>query len=165
MNEELMHALSESAMQLRLMMATQFIRPMKEMDRNSLPPGYHHVLHCLVMNHGKPVSMTVLSQSAWVSKPNLTNLVNRLCQEGLVERRQDPKDRRVITIALTEKGISFLQRQKLDLMEFMKARLSTLETAELKKAKDAMDQLVEVFTVLKANQNHQGAGKDNDERI
>jgi DNA-binding MarR family transcriptional regulator len=45
-----------------------------------------------------------LSRLLLVTSGNLTGIVDRLVQQSLVERRPDPKDRRVIRVALTEKG-------------------------------------------------------------
>lgn len=45
-----------------------------------------------------------LSRLLLVTSGNLTGIVDRLEQQKLVERRPDDKDRRVIRVALTEKG-------------------------------------------------------------
>lgn len=45
-----------------------------------------------------------LSRLLLVTSGNLTGIVDRLEEQGLVERRPDEKDRRVIRVALTEKG-------------------------------------------------------------
>jgi DNA-binding MarR family transcriptional regulator len=45
-----------------------------------------------------------LSRLLLVTSGNLTGIVDRLEQQQLVERRPDAKDRRVIRVALTEKG-------------------------------------------------------------
>lgn len=45
-----------------------------------------------------------LSRLLLVTSGNLTGIVDRLEDQGLVERRPDTRDRRVIRVALTEKG-------------------------------------------------------------
>ena len=45
-----------------------------------------------------------LSRLLLVTSGNLTGIVDRLEQQRLVERRPDGKDRRVIRVALTDKG-------------------------------------------------------------
>ncbi len=45
-----------------------------------------------------------LSRLLLVTSGNLTGIVDRLVEQRLVERRPDAKDRRVIRVALTEKG-------------------------------------------------------------
>jgi DNA-binding MarR family transcriptional regulator len=45
-----------------------------------------------------------LSRLLLVTSGNLTGIVDRLVQQRLVERRPDEKDRRVIRVALTERG-------------------------------------------------------------
>jgi len=45
-----------------------------------------------------------LSRLLLVTSGNLTGIVDRLEEQRLVERRPDAKDRRVIRVALTDKG-------------------------------------------------------------
>jgi DNA-binding MarR family transcriptional regulator len=51
-----------------------------------------------------------LSRLLLVTSGNLTGIVDRLVEQGLVERRPDTKDRRVIRVALTDKGRSVTER-------------------------------------------------------
>jgi len=53
---------------------------------------------------GGPLTMTELGQRLMVSGGNMTGLTDRLEREGLVERRNDPADRRVQRISLTPRG-------------------------------------------------------------
>ncbi|MCP6313249.1 MarR family winged helix-turn-helix transcriptional regulator, partial [Klebsiella pneumoniae] len=39
-----------------------------------------------------------------VSGGNVTGITDRLVEEGLIERRDDPRDRRAYTVCLTDKG-------------------------------------------------------------
>ena len=54
--------------------------------------------------HDGPMSMGELSKRLMVSNGNVTNLVDRLTGEGLVERAPSPDDRRVQMVSLTPKG-------------------------------------------------------------
>ncbi|MEE2996098.1 MAG: MarR family transcriptional regulator [Pseudomonadota bacterium] len=54
--------------------------------------------------HEGPMSMGELSKRLMVSNGNVTGLVDRLANEGLVDRRPAPEDRRVQMVSLTEKG-------------------------------------------------------------
>ena len=51
-----------------------------------------------------PVAMVSLARSLHCHDSNVTGLVDRLEQRGLIERRGDRKDRRVKLIALTKEG-------------------------------------------------------------
>ncbi len=50
------------------------------------------------------MKMRELSQRLMVTGGNVTGLTDRLVAEGLVERRDDPHDRRACTVALTAEG-------------------------------------------------------------
>jgi len=51
-----------------------------------------------------PVTMSRLSDRLLVSNGNVTGLVSRLVEGGLVERNADPDDRRTLYVSLTAKG-------------------------------------------------------------
>ena len=58
-----------------------------------------------------PNGMTLgeLSQRMMVSNGNITGLVDRLCEQGLIHRRPSPKDRRVQIVSLTAAGQKFFR--------------------------------------------------------
>jgi DNA-binding MarR family transcriptional regulator len=51
-----------------------------------------------------PITMTQLTSYLLVSNGNLTGLVNRLVEDGLISRESDPDDRRAQRVVLTERG-------------------------------------------------------------
>jgi DNA-binding MarR family transcriptional regulator len=59
--------------------------------------------------HRAPKAMTLgeLSQRMMVSNGNVTGLVDRLLEQGLVSRRPSPKDRRAQLVSLTAEGRRF----------------------------------------------------------
>ena len=60
-----------------------------------------------------PVRMTDVSRRLMISKPAATQVVNRLVENGLVERLSDDSDRRVVYIKATEAGRAFYE-EKMD---------------------------------------------------
>ncbi len=54
--------------------------------------------------HPKGLKMRELSKRLMVTGGNVTGLTDKLVEEGLVERREDPRDRRVYTVLLTAAG-------------------------------------------------------------
>ena len=60
-----------------------------------------------------PVRMTDVSRRLAISKPAATQVVNRLVQNGRVERLSDESDRRVVYIRATEAGRAFYE-EKMD---------------------------------------------------
>lgn len=54
--------------------------------------------------HPEGLTMSVLSRYLMVTGGNVTGLTDRLVAEGLVERHDDPADRRACTVRLTAEG-------------------------------------------------------------
>ena len=63
----------------------------------------YDVLYALTKADG-PVRLTDLHRRVLLSQPALSRMVDRLVERGLVERREDAGDRRVVRLALTDAG-------------------------------------------------------------
>ena len=59
-----------------------------------------------------PRRITELAASEGVTQPTVTALVTSLERAGLVERRSDPADRRVVMVAITEAGSAYLRARR-----------------------------------------------------
>lgn len=57
-----------------------------------------------ILEPGKPVAMSIVSDTFVCDPSNVTGIVERLSVGGYIERRESAKDRRVKTINLTESG-------------------------------------------------------------
>ncbi len=149
MNNVLIQTISEQLLRLRFLVMSQFLKPLKEMERerNEFTPGHLHVLGWL-RSKGGPVSMSDLACASFISKPNLTIMIDRLCSDGLVERSADPNDRRIVNVALTEEGVNFLIRHKEEVAKFIEGRLALLKDADLERLKHALDELVDLLNTL-----------------
>ena len=65
------------------------------------------ILHIQVLGvllHSGSLSVSDIGKRLNVSKPNMTPLIERLVQEGMVVRNPKPTDRRVTEIAITREG-------------------------------------------------------------
>jgi len=66
------------------------------------------VLMTVYMDDG-PHTVRGLAATLRISKPAITRALDRLCQEGLLIRKTDDKDRRSVLIQKTAKGSDFLR--------------------------------------------------------
>jgi DNA-binding MarR family transcriptional regulator len=80
----------------------QFGRTSAILEQLGLTPG--HMKALLMLDADEPRPMGALAQRFACDASTMTWLVDRLEERGLVERRGLPSDRRVKTIALTERG-------------------------------------------------------------
>jgi DNA-binding MarR family transcriptional regulator len=93
-----------------------------------------------------PARITDLARAEHITQPSMTVLVSRLEQDGLVERRPDPGDGRVVNVAITSEGIAVLEQARAARSEALQARLARLTPAEhaaLLAALPALDNLID----------------------
>lgn len=67
-------------------------------------------------------TISELSKLVHLPLPNITAIINRLAKKGVVKRRRDKKDRRIVRVFLTDKG-------KKMRLEFMKKRVREVENS------------------------------------
>ncbi len=91
--------------------------------------------------------ITVLAAREAVSQPAMTNLVQRLEAQGLVERAVDPADARATLITVTDAGVALmLERRSLHDAELQATldRLSPEERAAIDAALPALTRFTEL---------------------
>jgi DNA-binding MarR family transcriptional regulator len=76
------------------------------------------------------VGMSELGRQTQLEKSNLSNLVDRLEQRGLVLRTRDPGDRRVTYVTLTEEGNDLAVRAYAEVVARVNKMAGTLPPAE-----------------------------------
>ena len=59
--------------------------------------------------HAQGASQRELAQHMGIEPPTLVRQLDKLAQDGLVERRPDPDDRRVVRVVVTPAGLERLQ--------------------------------------------------------
>ncbi len=109
-------------------------------------PGALFVLGTL--NHHGKLSMTEIGNHLSLPKPHVTSLVEKLISEELVERLQDPNDRRIIYIQITEKGINDFKDVKHEIGQDLREKLQILDADQLKKLSDASLLLKDVLITI-----------------
>ena len=95
-----------------------------------------------------PASVGVLREAAGVSYPTATRAVEAMVDKGLVTRRADPADRRVVVVCLTEDGRAQVQAKR-DAVVAMRMRIaSRLSDEELPEAAALLRRLTEAVEGL-----------------
>lgn len=101
----LMQALLQSSRRRFLAVAAEFdLSPPQVMALKSLDPE-------------RPVPMSQLAEALHCDNSNVTGIVDRLEDRGLVERRSATHDRRVKMLAVTERGAEVRERLRARLRE------------------------------------------------
>jgi DNA-binding MarR family transcriptional regulator len=95
-----------------------------------------------------PSRLTDLAVTEGVSQPAMTALVGRLADQGLVQRRTDPGDRRAVLIALTPAGADLLDRRREDRADRLAGPLEALADDDVRSITDALPALARLAGVL-----------------
>jgi DNA-binding MarR family transcriptional regulator len=77
-----------------------------------------------------PRRLTELAASEGISQPAMTAMVSRLERDGLVERRNDPSDGRIVLVAITGAGRDMLRRRRTVRLAFLSSLIGALDPAE-----------------------------------
>lgn len=100
-------------------------------------------LHTIKCDDRKPISH--YSEKMVLPKSNLTVLSDRLVKQGLVTREFDPNDRRVVILAITEKGEEFLCRQKKLVVSELTQKLAVFTDEDIGRLNELIKELKEIF--------------------
>jgi DNA-binding MarR family transcriptional regulator len=107
-------------------------------------------LHLGIMARLREGSMTAseLARVSIVPKPQMTHLIDQLVDSGIVARNPDSSDRRVINIALTERGVVLLEELKLKVQQNVRKELEALSPNELNEMSKALEILKRIASKL-----------------
>ncbi len=95
-----------------------------------------------------------LATALGVTPPNVTGIVDRLVEQELVSREENPEDRRMLLLKTTDKGkalLAKLRESRISRMSGILARLSLEELSALAQGLTAL---------ARAAESQQGGGRD-----
>ena len=126
--------------QLEPLIARQRRAVAKEGCLRAISSTQLHVLFML-MSDG-PVTMGRLAESLDVSLPNVTGIVDRMVENGMVQRSRDEGDRRVVTVSATAAG-----RHTVDEIDLVRRRQLAAVLEQL--SADQQRRALETFTEMR----------------
>ncbi len=86
-----------------------------------------------------------IARRLMVTAPVVTRLVNALVEDGLVERRDDPADRRSVRLRLTRRGRKQVDAMRTDLVTAARELLEPLAPEDRAAIAGALEQLQLLF--------------------
>ena len=89
-----------------------------------------HVLNYLAMNDN--CKMSDISTALSVTLSNMTSMIDRLIREGYVAREDDPSDRRIVRINLSNKGKQIIKKFKEHRAKSMKIMFQKMSQKDIK---------------------------------
>ncbi|TRZ47982.1 MarR family transcriptional regulator [bacterium] len=86
----------------------------------------------IFLNQNKKISMTDVAEYFHIELSSATSLLNILCDQKLVKRYEDPEDRRLVIVTLTDKGKTLLKQVICERKKKIEKTLSYLSKKEKK---------------------------------
>ncbi len=142
--------IAENLLAIHPLLYKSISKPIK--NKSSITPGSMFVMGILKRNG--MLSMSEIGNCLSMPKPHVTVIVDRLIEEAYVVRQNDPSDRRVVNILLTEKGLVEFEELKEALSINLKSKLNLLseeEQEELSKASQKMKEIL--ISILSKEKN------------
>lgn len=111
-----------------------------------LPPSHVKVIFYLM--HNGPSTMSDIADKLCISRPNLTPIIDKLIQEEIVMRKENPNDRRMIFIERTEKACELFEEHKCLMKAHLAARISNLSQEDLDQLQQCIDLVIPILSKI-----------------
>lgn len=95
-----------------------------------------------------PLPISEIGKRLFVSRPYMTKLIDGLIAEGLIERRIDEKDRRIINIHITNTGKEYFREARERLKFRMRKILSTLDDDDIRELSVSLSKMKKILQKL-----------------
>jgi DNA-binding MarR family transcriptional regulator len=136
----------ENLIHIHPLLSKNFNRAIR--NKSTLNPGALFVLGT-IRKH-QLLSMSEIGCKLSMPKPHVTAHIDKLIAEGMVERVNDPKDRRIINIRLTEKGHLDFENIKSEITEEMRHRVEKLSDEKMKNLYESTEIVRNILTEMMA---------------
>jgi MarR family transcriptional regulator, organic hydroperoxide resistance regulator len=101
------------------------------LSETSLDIKYPHAEILRLLEEKGTLQVAQIGEKLLIAKAQMTHLLDRLVEYGLVEREMNAADRRTINISLTEKGKNFIRERGECFVNTLKENMDTLSKEEL----------------------------------
>jgi DNA-binding MarR family transcriptional regulator len=128
---------------LRLVI-TRLARRLRQQSEAPLSPTQAAVL--ATIDRRGPLTLGELAEAERVQPPTITAAVDRLEHQGLVQRRREPHDRRVVRVQVTADGGELLDQARSRKSAYLEQRLGSLsarDRAILERAASILEGILE----------------------
>lgn len=106
-------------------------------------------------HHRGDLSVSCLSKRLQVTAPSVTQIINRLEADGLVERRMDPNDRRSVHVMLTEAGEQVTEKVLDAYLSKLQGLIDHFGVEKSQQFTELLSEMIEYF-----NQQDSGSKRD-----
>ena len=146
MDEERLNQMVDDIYMFFPLFRKKLFKHKKKLKQNKMPHSYYHILKVLKKRGELP--MSEIGRMVYISKSNMTSLIDKLVENKLAERLPDKNDRRVINITLTEAGNELLNEWRKHSNNEIKLNLAALSDEDLEKFADSVKNIKEILNKM-----------------
>lgn len=141
----------------------QIAKPFKQLLDEGVSLDMYYCIKTLEWCGGAS-SMTQLAGLTKMPKQQMTKMADRLVEQGFVTRYDDPDDRRIVMIRLTDKAKEYIDYFLEHDASCFRPLLEQMTARDLEDFGNALGQLIEVFCRLPNCCNGMDKGANNDDK-
>lgn len=141
--------ISRELFEMIMLLHKNIIKPDEFMKSLAMPPSHVKVVFYLAQNG--PSSVSNIAKDLCISKPNMTPIIDKLLEAGYVKRYEDPNDRRVLIIEVTEKAHEIFRIKREFAVSLLKEKLSALNDDDVKAISTSICELIRIFSNIKVD--------------
>ncbi|MDP4088874.1 MAG: MarR family transcriptional regulator [Bacillota bacterium] len=113
---------------------------------SEIPSSYYTILD--IIDHAPQIAITELADYLNISQPNCSRSVNKLAARGFLIKTPALEDKRIQTLALTDKGKQIISSNERLLHQQILEKALEYDEDTLKELKKAVDKVLEITNNL-----------------
>lgn len=143
---DVLNVLTENLFQLKPIVHKRLLKFDRCPQNMLLPVNQMMVMGTLYEEGSLPISE--IGKKVYISKPQMTSIIDKLLKADFVERVYDEEDRRVININITEKGREYTRDVTEIIKENMKQKLAVLSEEQLRILSNSIETAINILKIV-----------------
>lgn len=143
MSTNQLNKLSGDLYNLMIYLHNKIFHPNDTMKNLCIPPS--HVKVIIYLKRRGTSSISEISKNLAISRPNMTPIIDKLINEDMINRYNDPNDRRVLRVELTDKAYKFIKEQEEAIKNNLVKKIASLTTEDLKALDEHVTGITEII--------------------
>jgi len=146
MNDQKLESIASNLLSLVPLFHRKLIRIDELLAAQDIAPSHLKIM--FLLDACGELKVSVIGEKLYISRPNVTPLIDKLVKEGMAERIRDTTDKRIFNVKPTVKGKEFISNQKNLLAQNLKKRLSIMSDDTLDSLDTSLVTLKEIISKI-----------------
>ena len=145
-SKEVFKSISENIFQVTPLLKKRLSRMSTFQSKYGLPMSHFQVL--ALLEERESMSISEISDYFDIAKPNITPLVDRLVNAGLVDRVRSTTDRRVVNVVIQKEGRKRLREIRASLVAGIENWGSSLSMDDFRALNESLETVVKLLEMV-----------------